>query len=538
MKKRRFFRRAFAIAALTTLASANAFGISTKYFKTDVTAATGGQVYASLDYVKPADTDYGTSKSTGTVTDSVSYVFAKPTTGYGFSHWTLNSGTLSESSFDLTANPAMLVNAGSSTSSSNPATVSLQAVFVSAAVAAVSSNPELGTVSISSASNAVNDQVTLTAIPDTSTFKASVFDGWYLNDEFKSDNLNYTFTISNDNSGIYTAKFTRKAGYFRMRSQVANKYAYVFGDSARQSNSSTEGFSGVVFDGSIAMVPAANLDLTDPGYIVKIDGISDLKNGGLKDLDFTSQGISARDIITEQYSTAIVNAEQSGNYWTFYYEYGGAKRFLKDGTYYPINYAIACGGASDHLWTLEAVNQIPITPIIEDGFSYATSMYTSFPYECGTGVSAWYSTDIEDDLIEVEDGHVPANTAVILRCDGEEGDFYIKPSFEEYDALEDNILEGYICLNGDSLSSAGKLVYAGGETWYSYDGAYLPSNRAFVTVSQNARPFNNTTAIKNLRSNNINNREVFDISGRKLNVDSGALRKGVYIVNGKKRVIK
>ena len=48
MKKRRFFRRAFAIAVLATLASANAFGLSTKYFKTEVTATTGGQVYASI----------------------------------------------------------------------------------------------------------------------------------------------------------------------------------------------------------------------------------------------------------------------------------------------------------------------------------------------------------------------------------------------------------------------------------------------------------------------------------------------------------
>lgn len=82
MKKRRFFRRAFAIAVLATLASANAFGLSTKYFKTEVTAATGGQVYASLNYVKPADNSYAATSNTGTVTDSVSYVFAKPQTGY------------------------------------------------------------------------------------------------------------------------------------------------------------------------------------------------------------------------------------------------------------------------------------------------------------------------------------------------------------------------------------------------------------------------------------------------------------------------
>lgn len=547
MKKRRFFRRVFAIAVLTTLASANAFGLSTKYFKTDVTAATGGQVYASLNYEKPADTDYGTPKSTGTVTDSVSYVFAKPQAGYGFSHWTLNSGTLSESSFDLTANPAMLVNAGSSTSSSNPATLSLQAVFVSTAVSVVSSNPELGTVSISSASNAVNDQVTLTAIPDSSTFKASAFDGWYLNDVLQSENLNYTFTIDNNNSGIYTAKFTRKAGYFRMRSQVANKYAYVFGDSARQSNSSTEGFSGVVFDGSIAMVPAANLDLTDPGYIVKIDGISDLKNGGLKDLDFTSQGISARDIITDQYSTAIVNAEQSGNYWTFYYEYGGAKRYLKDGTYYPINYAIACGGASDHLWTLEPVNEednyFGVTPDFNIGQNYYTTLYTDFPYECLDGVTAFI---VNNQLDTIRIGkYVPANTPVVLQCtSATASNNKLKPIFDcpSVDTSA-NYLKGFISLNGSVLEANENYWIldnvSGNLSFSEYTGG-LHSNKAYIDFTNYpnlARSLNSTTGIRENKVNGDDNYTVYDLTGRKI-VPNSAHKKGVYVINGKKIIIR
>lgn len=534
MKKQRFLRRALAIAVLATLASANAFGLSDKYYKTNLSVSpTGaGTVYTSVNYTKPAESDFAATSTTNAVKDSVSYAFARPVTGKGFLNWTQNGTVYS------TANPVMIVNPSTTGTQTNPATISLVANFVDAAVAVISDNEVFGTVSIDNVANELGGSVQLTATPSTNTFKASDFEGWYLNGVKVSEDNPYEISqITSSNSGIYTAKFTRRAGYFRVKSQYTGKYAYMAGNQATAATREGDGFVGVKFNGSILLKPATQLDYTDPGYIVKIDGITDGYSGGLKDLDVTCQGVGYKEMINQQYPNADIDAQKEGDYWTFFYDYNG-NRYFKDGTNYGYNYAIACGGASDHLWTLEPVSQIPITPVIEDGFSYATSMYTSFPYECGTGVSAWYSTGIEDDLIEVEDGHVPANTAVILRCDGEEGDFYIKPSFEEYDALEDNILEGYICLNGDSLSSAGKLVYAGGETWSSYDGAYLPSNRAFVTVSQNARPFNNTTAIKNLRSNNINNREVFDISGRKLNVDSGALRKGVYIVNGKKRVIK
>lgn len=54
MKKRRFFRRALAIAVLATLASANAFGLSTKYYQTSLSVSpTGaGTVYASVNYNK------------------------------------------------------------------------------------------------------------------------------------------------------------------------------------------------------------------------------------------------------------------------------------------------------------------------------------------------------------------------------------------------------------------------------------------------------------------------------------------------------
>ena len=126
MKKRRFFRRALAIAVLATLASANAFGLSTKYYQTSLSVSpTGaGTVYASVNYTKPADSEFGTTSTMGAVLDSVSYAFAKPATGKGFLNWTQGGAIYS------TDNPVMIVNQSTTGTQSNPATISLVANWI------------------------------------------------------------------------------------------------------------------------------------------------------------------------------------------------------------------------------------------------------------------------------------------------------------------------------------------------------------------------------------------------------------------------
>jgi len=56
---------------------------------------------------------------------------------------------------------------------------------------------------------------------------------------------------------------------------------------------------------------------------------------------------------------------------------------------------------------------------------YWTSMYTAFPYECRDGVEAYYVKETVNAnnkayacLEKIEEGIVPANTAVLLKCQG------------------------------------------------------------------------------------------------------------------------
>lgn len=538
--------RVFLLTVLATLASVNAFGLSTKHYRTEIKVATGsGSVYASNNYVQPKEADYKQDTISLSSEDSISYVFAKPAEGNGFSSWEVVSGTIDLSKQDLTANPLMIANIGTGTDT----IVKLRANFVPAAVSVASEDNTLGTVSISNANNSDGETVTLSATPSDNTFKASAFDGWYYGGKRVSRKSSYELTITSDNKGVYTAKFERRAGYFRVKSMY-NRYAYLIGDSASEAVKSQDNWAGVKFDGSIAMKSESELDNSDLSYIVKIDGITDLSTGGLKDLDVTSQGISARNIISELYPSAVVNARPSGNNWTFYYHYATNDRFLKDGYYYGYDYAIACGGESDHLWSLERVDAIPLTSeVSDDSYSY-TTLYTSFPYEIGSNIKVNYmqKADFPNNIKSLRAKEVPAFTPIILSWPN-----YVEPEiYPIFSAdslpIENNILEGVININGNKvkvtddtyvlgIDENGKVAFVKANA-----GLEISSNRAYIDYSKiksegNASKKHLATGINAINSKTSPDNSFYDLSGRKIE-NPQKLTKGIYIKNGKKIIIR
>lgn len=535
--------RVLALFLMTLLISVNASALETKYYKTTATATGGGTVYVSTDYVEPTGS-YEATSTTGTVKDSISFVFAKPDANKGFDHWEVVSGPIDKANSKLNANPATIVSAGTSTNENNPSEIKLNAVFVDAAVSVASSDNVLGTVSIDKAANGDGTTVTLVAEPSNNTFKASTFVGWYVGDDFKSKSPNYTLTIDANNHGVYTARFERQAGYFRVKSMY-NRYAYMVGDQATEANKEVDKWAGVKFDGSIQMKPETELDEYDLSYIVKIDGIS-TADGGLKDLDVTSQGVSARKIISDKYPTAIVNAKQSGSNWTFYYNYAGSDRYLKDGYFYGYDYAIACGGASDHLWTLEKVESIPVHFNLESNGYYYTTLYTAFPYKCESGINVFYVVNNGGvaSLTPVTSSIIPSNTGVILLNTNNVG--YITPVFSDSQPIAGNLLKGVINLNGKQTEYDGtKMKVLGLDESNSINfvtstDQYLESNSAYLDLTNlpsgaKGNGLVNTTGIGTIKSNS-NAENTYDLSGRK--ISGQKLKKGVYIRNGKKFVVK
>lgn len=550
MKKRRFFRRVFAIAVLTTLASANAFGLSnTYYYRTNAAATGSGTVYAGVDVIAPSTATYASSSTTDAVTDSIHYVFAKPNSGQAFMYWTTDAST--DSICGDNPMKVTFTDVAKSTSSTSPAEKSFKAVFGPAVVFAEVNDGDQGAVKVSPASNTVGNHVTLTATPSQNIVFGTEFEGWYRQGETTpvSTNATYSFTIDSNNQGTYIAKFKRNKGYFRIKSQYTNKYMKLVGTSYEVANGGSYGFYGAIFDNSIVL--NRPVDLTDPGYIVKIDG--DIKGDSLlENIEVYCQGLSMRDsIIAQQYHGVSVTLEQRPNCAVFYFDQSGTKRFLKDGANYGYNCAIVCGGESDHQWTLEPVDENSETkffgvnaPIELDGYYY-TTLYTSFPYQCGDDVEAYYViSDGEGGwtLEEIPDYKVPSNTPVILCCaDSLATNNRLIPLFDEpspIDGIEDNLLEGFISINY-SESGSQYVLSTDGDNLTFVQAASVSSNQAYYTGNfAGARIFGGkSTGIKEVHIQN-SDRFVYDVSGRKISNRNENLSPGLYIINGKKQIVK
>ena len=166
------------------------------------------------------------------------------------------------------------------------------------------------------------------------------------------------------------------------------------------------------------------------------------------------------------------------------------------------------------------------------------------------GLTAYIATSIDDtkDAVTLKRiGIVPANTPVVLK--GAPNTTYIVPATFTTEGLPvGNLLRGSATKSAE-LEANTAYILSGGKFHKNNAGtmpagkAYLPAVAVSITTSapQLAIIFDDgqTTAIKDVRANSQQptaNNQWYDLSGRKLN--GMPSQKGLYIINGKKIVIK
>ena len=247
-------------------------------------------------------------------------------------------------------------------------------------------------------------------------------------------------------------------------------------------------------------------------------------------------------------------------------------------------------------WILEEVDDqdnyfavAPAEKMAEDG-KYYISLATDFAYEIKGDATAYYVKGIDKQetgkydfaqCVPVEGKLIPAGAPVILECGSmNQEEIKLLPILDEVPAIEGNILKAQFLtttvdeatkpqedilasiralLGGETVSSEPLLKYKealrvfninskGKVGFYKYGGTNLVGNKAFLDLNVVEGANSNSVGTVNLffkdsatginsvenEGLSIKNAKVYDLQGRRVWNPT----KGIYIVNGKKVMVK
>lgn len=364
------------------------------------------------------------------------------------------------------------------------------------------------------------------------------------------------------------------AGYYRVKNVSSGRYMSLSDDHSR----------GVDFNSCTAdcgaMQTSKIMDniYSDPGsifYLDHIDGVS---------YNVVGQGTSLHDIINYYIYISPV-----GSYYKIYQEQKGQRVTLSDldDVEEDESYVATTGGKTT--WYITPLNTtdnyIGVKPTISVGDKHYAAVFAGYPYTLGTGMKAYYINKVieEEGVVIIKEltGTIPAKTPVLIECSSTDiSKNQITPVLNSVAVPSDNVAKGvYFCL-GDrwsahynstkfdpatmrvlSLNTYGNLAVststqnlktvmieprgADGKhltvtaipanSWYIPVSSSAPSELKLVTAEQYA------TGIKDITVKPASLYNVYTLEGVQIKKNATSisdLHPGIYIINGKKVVIK
>lgn len=364
------------------------------------------------------------------------------------------------------------------------------------------------------------------------------------------------------------------AGYYRVKNVSSGRYMSLSDDHSR----------GVDFNSCTAdcgaMQTSKIMDniYSDPGsifYLDHIDGVS---------YNVVGQGTSLHDIINYYIYISPV-----GSYYKIYQEQKGQRVTLSDfdDVEEDESYVATTGGKTT--WYITPLNTtdnyIGVKPTISVGDKHYAAVFAGYPYTLGTGMKAYYINEVIENegvvIIKELTGTIPAKTPVLIECSSTDiSKNQITPVLNSDAVPSDNLAMGvYFCL-GDrwsahynstkfdpstmrvlSLNTYGNLAVststqnlktvmieprgADGKhltvtaipanSWYIPVSSSAPSELKLVTAEQYA------TGIKDITVKPASLYNVYTLEGVQIKKNATSisdLHPGIYIINGKKVVIK
>lgn len=546
---------------------------STFYAKAVAHGQSGrGKVYVSKTETEPASTDFNTdseltnSGSGGNSVGTVNfYLYAQPEPGYVLRCWSDKADGTGDAL--STANPYAIEITSSikDENATNIPTKTYYAIFDRESAVSVKAEPvDLGLPSMSAYENSVGDEITLHGTAANELYDWAGFTKKYGKvpnkyirfvrwknsaGETVSTDKDYTFTITEENKGVYTAEYEvvpsiDGPGYYRVWTG-ADAMVRVAGKVALRLSSSNV---CVLTDVGLVCNPYGSYEsvgrgtnnvYNDPSGIIYISGTAgattayESDKNVISDATLSGQGVNSKEFFPN--NTINIQWHSNPGYYKLVSSGASLKHLFNSNVAYNTGYGtIVASSNQDGPENQFEVNKVcretmdrdrywfgacPDESMSFDG-GYWESMYTAFPYELveEDGHEAYIVSGyrVENDvtvlsLRKIGNGIVPANTAVLIKCQAPadlteylKGNgltpqnrlIPIEPGDSRIDAsvADGNLLKGVIQLNTVEIPAKTEVTNDYADEGYTrFDGAGMrvfgvngEGNVGFYKLEENA----------------------------------------------------
>ena len=522
---------------------------STYYYRADVEAKLtngvtgGGKVYVTTDpqstpsYTSTSDYTVGQQDVVGDYGQRKFYYYAQADDGYIFSHWAddrYNNKTHSPNSTDGT--PYFNTDRTFSSKYSNyPTRFYTYAIFLKqdGVIKVQSSDPSKGSVAISNVENQYNQEVTISAFPDTQN--GVKFLGWRKNGtgDFVSTSASYTLIASAETEGTYYAYFSEPAEvvYCRIQNNKTKNFLSIYGGPDKRAGyhqrivSGETRNDGFKFNDCLQMISPEDAQ-GNPATVFKLQG-SPAGQGRTIGVNLSAHGASYKNYVNnnDAYELTISTSGSGVSHifapFTLDSDISAMNSYFCDeGTGWLVM-KTTDGLGTDVLKSSEWIVYILDENTVEGAFGantkakftkdgmYYTTMYTDFPYQLLDGVNAYYLvfnsefTEITDRVMftQVEGDVVPAYLAVVLECPAVQNSATSGTVVNRLLPLPantqsnvsvnegDNYIKGYICLDGKKTENDKVRMYVLSSKndklgFYHSTATYMTPNKAYLLIPE------------------------------------------------------
>lgn len=356
-------------------------------------------------------------------------------------------------------------------------------------------------------------------------------------------------------SAFALGAYAQSDGYYHIKNTVTERYM-VMADNQYDFSAGT----GTADVAAIITIKSLSEVNTHPGavaYLKKVKGTED-------QYDISAQGTSIGKGSNGKlypHFTAV-----SGGY-QIWGSYSGATEYLNDT---PQDSGSETGkltikGTKARTWKLYPIGKgdhyIGIKPMVHTNDGYWATIYCSFPFKLGSGMTAYYVNKVNKggfQLKKVTDNVIAATFPVLVKLAGSSAsDNKITPMTSGGSEPSDNHLYGRyfdssaskhvnrLAYNSRTMrvlgkDENGKLAFVVASASDLTDGAYIPHNKPYLEVSSGSAEImteDGYTGIESIEAEEKADNKIYTLAGQELpaNVTPKA---GIYIKNGKKIVIK